>query len=241
MKTQQRFATGTGVTVMAALLAVWMPHQTLRADWHRSGSIHRSAHIDAHGWRGGGHVDVNRSFHRDVDVHGHGGSWDVHRDIHRDVDIDVHNHDHFWGGVAVGAATTLAVGAVVRSLPPTHTTVVVANQPYYYDAGVYYKTAPSGGYVAVAAPLGAVVAVVPPGSVPVVLGNQTYFYQNGVYYQQQGTTFIVAPVPIGVVVPTLPPGSQATVINGQTYFNYQGITYQPVFMNGATSYMTVKI
>ena len=239
MKTHQRLSTGTGLVVAAAMLTVCLP-QGLRADWHRSGSIHRSASFNAHGWNGGGHVDVNRNFHRDVDVHGH-GDIDIHRDIHRDVDIDVHNHDHFWGGVAVGAATTLAVGAIVHSLPPTHTTVVVANQPYYYDAGIYYKTAPSGGYVAVAAPLGAVVAVVPPGSVPVVLGNQTFFYQNGVYYQQQGTTFIVAPVPIGVVVPTLPPGSQATVINGQTYFNYQGITYQPVFMNGATSYMTVKI
>jgi hypothetical protein len=240
MRTHQGISTGTGMVVAAALLHAWLPQQAAHADWHRSGSIHRSAHIDAHGWRGGGHVDVHRNVHRAVDVHG-GGHWDVHRDIHRDVDIDIHNHDHFWGGVAVGAATTLAVGAIVRSLPPAHTTVVVANQPYYYSAGVYYKVAPSGGYVTVPAPLGAALAALPPGSVPVVLGNQTYFYASGVYYTQQGTTFLVAPAPIGVVVPSLPPGAQASVINGQTYFNFQGTTYQPVFVNGATAYMTVKI
>ena len=55
-----------------------------------------------------------------LDVH---RSADVHPDwnVHRDAGIDIHNHAHFWGGVAVGAATTLAVDAIVRALPPTHT------------------------------------------------------------------------------------------------------------------------
>ena len=194
------------------------------ADWHSHGSIHRSASVDVHGWRGGGHVDVNRNIN-----------------LHRDIDVDYHNHDHFWGGVAVGAAATVVTGALVRSLPPVHNTVVVANTPYYYAEGVYYQTTPKGGYVTVAAPAGAILASLPPGTVPVMLGPQTYFYHNGVYYRQEGTTFIVDPAPIGVVVPTLPPGAAATVINGQTYFLYQGVHYQPVFQNGVTVYTTVNI
>jgi hypothetical protein len=207
------------VTLMASLAG----RPSARADWHSHGSIHRSASVNVGGWRGG-HVDVNRS-------------WNVHRD----VDIDVHNHDHFWGGVAVGAATTLAVGAIAHSLPPKTTTVVVANQPYYYAAGVYYQTAPAGGYIAVSAPVGAVVPVLPPGATVVNMGAQYAFYSNGTYYQQQGTAFVVIPPPIGVIVPNLPPGATASVINGQTYFLYGGVTYQPVFQNGVTVYTTVKI
>lgn len=211
------FATIVGVTVLSTPSA--------QSDWHGHASIHRSANVNVNGWRGG-HVDVHRDVHRDVDVH-------------RDYDWD--HHDHFWGGVAVGAAATIVTGAMVHSLPPVHSTVVVANTPYYYSSGVYYQTAPAGGYVAVAAPVGAILAALPPGSVPVLFGGQTFFYNNGSYYVQQGSTFVVQPTPIGVIVPALPPGATASVINGQTYFLHQGVYYQPVFQNGVTVYTTVKI
>ncbi len=213
------------VTVMTGLLlSSLLAPPVSRADWHSHGSIHRSANINVSGWRG-----------RQVDVH---RDWNVHRD----VDIDVHNHDHFWGGVAVGAATTIAAGAIIRALPPTHTTVVVANQPYHYSSGVFYQEAPNGGgYVTVAAPLGAIVPVLPPGATVVTVGPQSYFYLGGAYYQPQGTAFVVVAPPIGVIVPNLPPGATASIVNGQTYFLYQGVYYQPVMQHGVTVYTTVKI
>jgi hypothetical protein len=209
------------VTLLLLLSTAATP--SVMADWHSHGSIRRSASVNVHGSRGG-HVNVNRN-------------WSVHRD----VDIDVHNHDHFWGGVAVGAAASLAVGAIARSLPPKTTTVVVGSQQYYYAAGVYYQTAPAGGYIAVSAPVGAVVAVLPPGAAVVNVGNNSVFYSNGTFYQQQGTAFAVIPAPIGAIVPHLPPGAAASVVNGQTYFLSGGVYYQPVFQNGVTVFTTVKL
>jgi hypothetical protein len=60
-----------------------------------------------------------------------------------------------WGGVAVGPATGLAVGAFVASLPLNAAAVVVSTQAYYVADGVYYQqcfTSTETGYCVVAAP-----------------------------------------------------------------------------------------
>jgi hypothetical protein len=60
-----------------------------------------------------------------------------------------------WGGVAVGTAAGLAVGAFVASLPLNAAAVVVSNQAYYVADGVYYQqcfTSTETGYCVVAAP-----------------------------------------------------------------------------------------
>jgi hypothetical protein len=50
------------------------------------------------------------------------------------------------------AVAALAIGALIDSLPPSHTTVVVENTPYYHDDRYYYRQAPNGGYVVVPPP-----------------------------------------------------------------------------------------
>ena len=50
------------------------------------------------------------------------------------------------------AVAALTVGAIVESLPPQHSTIIVENTPYYYDNTVYYRQLPDGAYVVVQPP-----------------------------------------------------------------------------------------
>ncbi len=49
--------------------------------------------------------------------------------------------------------TDLFIGALIESLPPRHTTVVIQGAPYYHDDRYYYRQAPNGGYVVVSQPV----------------------------------------------------------------------------------------
>ena len=51
------------------------------------------------------------------------------------------------------AVSSLAIGALIDALPPSHTTVVVESTPYYHDDRYYYRQLPEGGYVVVSAPV----------------------------------------------------------------------------------------
>jgi len=60
-----------------------------------------------------------------------------------------YKHDSAGHEIAVAA---LAIGALVESLPPQHTTVIVQNTPYYYDNTRYYQQLPDGSLVVVPPP-----------------------------------------------------------------------------------------
>ena len=60
-----------------------------------------------------------------------------------------YKHDSRGNEVSVA---DLVIGALVESLPPQHTTVVVQNTPYYYDNRHYYRQSPDGVYVVVEPP-----------------------------------------------------------------------------------------
>ena len=85
---------------------------------------------DAFAWGGGG-----RHYYR-------GGRW----------------YRHGWLGFDI-AVSALAVGALIDSLPPRCTTVVVGSVPYYYYDNSYYRPYPYGGYVVVPPPIAAPVVV----------------------------------------------------------------------------------
>lgn len=61
-----------------------------------------------------------------------------------------YRHDSRGNEVAVA---TLAIGALVESLAPHHTTIIVEETQYYRDDRYYYRPAPNGGYVVVSAPV----------------------------------------------------------------------------------------
>ena len=50
------------------------------------------------------------------------------------------------------AVAALAVGAMIESLPPNHSTLVENNTTYYYDNARYYRQTPDGYYIVVQAP-----------------------------------------------------------------------------------------
>ena len=59
---------------------------------------------------------------------------------------------HGWFGFDV-AVSALAIGAIIDSLPPRCSTVVVGGVPYYYYGNYYYQPYPYGGYVVVPPPV----------------------------------------------------------------------------------------
>ena len=60
-----------------------------------------------------------------------------------------YRRNSFGFSVAVSA---LAIGALIESLPPRYTTVVVEGAPYYHDDRYYYQQDSRGGYVVVQPP-----------------------------------------------------------------------------------------
>ena len=101
----------------------------------------------------------------------HGGNYNYHGDRYRYHDGRWYKSDLFWFEAGI---TALAVGAIVASLPPSHTTVVVEGAPYYYYENTYFRPIPDG-YVVVPAPA----VVMPAGqdsfivNVPNVYGDYT--------------------------------------------------------------------
>lgn len=66
-----------------------------------------------------------------------------------DVDVHVHGGYYYNPGPSVGAvvATTLVVGAIVASLPPNCSTLIVNGISYHSCGGTYYQPRYSGGTV----------------------------------------------------------------------------------------------
>ena len=90
---------------------------------------------DALAWGGGGRHYYN------------GGRW----------------YRHGWLGFDI-AVSALTIGALIESMPPRYSTVVVGGVPYYYYDGVYCRPYPRGGYVVVPQPVMAM-----PEAAPVVV------------------------------------------------------------------------
>jgi len=59
---------------------------------------------------------------------------------------------HGWFGFDI-AVSALTIGALIDSLPPRYSTVVVGSEPYYYYGNYYYRPYPYGGYVVVPPPV----------------------------------------------------------------------------------------
>jgi hypothetical protein len=101
-----------------------------------------------------------------------------------------YRHGWFGFGIVVSA---LAIGALIDSLPPRHTTVVVENTPYYYDNTYYYRPLPQGGYVVVPPPPVVVapppVVVYPPETSTINIPNSRGGYTS-VTLRRSGTGFV---------------------------------------------------
>jgi hypothetical protein len=149
--------------------------------------------------------------------------------VHRDVNADVNVRR---GG------SEFAFGARRHRLREGYARLLVNNQPYYYDDGIYYQQE-GDDYQEVYPPVGADIAQLPDGAVEIDAGNLTYYYAEGAFYVEQDGGYVVAPTPIGVTVPEVPPGAVQVSFNGGIAYQFNGIYYQPVFVDGVTQYMTV--
>jgi hypothetical protein len=173
------------------------------------------------------HVDTNVTQRPVSASRGFGGQQQVI--VRRDVDADVNVRR---------AGSEFAVGARRHSLRAGYARLLVNNQPYYYDDGIYYQQE-GDDYQEVYPPVGADIPQVPDGAVEVDAGNLTYYYAGGAFYVEQDGGFVVAPPPIGVIVPELPPGAVQVSFHGGVAYQFNGIYYQPIFVDGVTQYTTV--
>jgi hypothetical protein len=143
-------------------------------------------------------------------------------------------HPYYWGPSwhPIGFfAATLAADAFYFS---------IANQPYYYDDGVYYEPT-TGGYTAIPPPVGAIVNTIPDGYETVQVGDDYFYYYAGTFYigtDQGGYQVVTAP--LGAVVTDIPDGAAEQDINGQSYLIYNNTYYQPVSQNGQDAYEVVQ-
>ena len=140
---------------------------------------------------------------------------EIRREIRREIRDARRDRALFLGGLAL-------LGAVTRSLPPRHTTVVVQGANYYYAEGTWYVAA--GGQYRWS-PADRRRRHRRPGERYVVpWGGVRYHYFNGAFYAPgAGGYRIVAPPP-GVIVPGLP---QGYVQQGNGY-KYGGVAYREV-------------
>jgi hypothetical protein len=135
---------------------------------------------------------------------------------------------HPWGFFI----TTIAVTAII---------VHANNQPYYYDAGVYY-VAGNGGYTVVAAPVGATVSTLPEGAQTVVVNETTNnYYYGGTYYEKTGDEYTVVPPTAGTIVKNLPEGGEEVKLGDVTYVKIGETYYQPIEKDGENMYEVVDV
>lgn len=149
----------------------------------------------------------NQAGHRAGPAGGHGGVHGKKHGGHREPSRYYHHGDRYYhrsGWWWVGAATTLAVGSVLASLPRGYAVIYVNGLPYYYYDGLYYKQCPQG-YAVVRAPMGAVVTTIPEGHPPVVIDGVSYYAINDAMYMSTPAGYQVVPqIPMAQAAPAQP-------------------------------------
>ena len=150
--------------------------------------------------------------------------------VHRDVDVDI-GRTQYWHGFSYGARR--------HGLRAGYLRLSVGGMPFFYDDGIYFQFE-GGDYLEVYPPIGAVVQELPDGAIEIDAEGVIYYYAGGAFYVRQDNGFIIVPPPIGVSVPELPPGAGQVSIGGSVAFQFNGIYFRPVFIGGATHYMTFR-
>lgn len=153
---------------------------------------------------------------------------EIRKEVRREIRDARRDRALFLGGLAL-------LGAITRSLPPRHTTIVVQGASYYYAEGTWYVAA-GGQYRCVPPPIGAVVTVVPPNAYLIVWGGVRYHYFNGAFYAPRGGGYAIVAPPPGIIVPGIP---QGYVQQGNAY-DYGGVAYREVLgPDGEPGYQVV--
>jgi hypothetical protein len=133
----------------------------------------------------------------------------------------------------------LGIGTAIDVLPHGYMSVTVANVPYYYHRGIFYRPY-RRGYVIVPAPLGAVIMGPPPGDVIVMVENDPYHYYRGVFYAPRASRYAVVRPPMGAFVRTVPRAAATLRVEGVEYKEYAGTYYRPAIRDGKTGYQVTE-
>jgi hypothetical protein len=137
-----------------------------------------------------------------------------------------------------GRHAFIAIGTAIDVLPGGFVTVSVANRPYYYHRGIFYRRY-RRGYLVVPAPVGAMIMIPPPG-VLVMVDNDPYRYYRGVFYRPRGDRYVVVRPPVGAFVRTLPRTAVTHRIDGVEFKEYAGTYYRRAIRDGDHGYQVTE-
>jgi hypothetical protein len=128
----------------------------------------------------------------------------------------------------------------MSALSATAITLMLNDQYYRYDQGIYYSPY-DNGYRVVPAPAGVFIRYLPNGYSTIYLGDYTYYYFAGTFYYEGANGYSVIAPPPGAVVYDLPEGTTETKIGDIVYLVYNNTFYQPIQLDGRNGYEVVQL
>ncbi len=114
--------------------------------------------------------------------------------------------------------------AVIVTLPPGRTRVMVGGREYFYYRGLFYRSGPRG-FFAVPAPIGARIGILPDGYTTVTIAGGPLFLYSGIYYRYD-------PADKSYVVVNPPPSGNEPVQTLDMLEMAGGTTLAGTFMGG---------
>jgi len=99
---------------------------------------------------------------------------------------------------AIIGLSYMALGTLMRTMPPQTTTVVIQERTYYYTEDTYFQKTYHGSevaYEAITPPVGATVDRLPQDYTRLTLNGTVYYAAGGIYYHQIGSVYEVVPEP----------------------------------------------
>ena len=127
----------------------------------------------------------------------------------------------------------------MSALSATAITIMLNDQYYRYDRGIYYSPY-NGGYRVIPAPPGVFIRYLPDGYSTIYLGDYTYYYFAGTFYREGIHGFTVTEAPPGAVVYDLPEGATEVRMGNIVYLQYNNTLYQPIYLDGRDAYEVVQ-
>lgn len=128
----------------------------------------------------------------------------------------------------------------MSSLGSAAITLMLNDQYYRYDQGIYYEPY-NNGYRVVPAPAGLYIRYLPNGYSTIYLGDYTYYYFAGTFYTLGGYGYEVTLAPPGAVIYDLPEGAVEVRVGEMTYLQYNNTLYQPILLDGKDAYEVVNL
>jgi Family of unknown function (DUF6515) len=117
----------------------------------------------------------------------------------------------------------------VKTLPQSHTVIVVLNKKYYFDGNIFYKPQ-ANGFAVCSAPIGVRINKLPPRFTKIIYKNKIIYYHYGTYFRKEPNIngYVVVLPPFGIRVDELPNGYETVTTDSVKYYKVDKNYYKLV-------------